>query len=113
MTNTEQGATAPGTLTVKQMALWLQEGYAPLPVWSTQLGGNVDASAETNLYVDGGVDFGQRQWSAQGTWGLFWRHGEAVRLEELMNGARRFKDVREASICQGYDSASSAALPIC
>ena len=60
------------------------------------------------VYTDGGVDMGQRCWTAQATWGLYLKDGDPAAVEEALRGAAHTEEKDEG--CIAYGQAMGPAL---
>ena len=60
------------------------------------------------VYTDGGVDMGQRCWTAQATWGLYLKDGDPAAVEEALRGAAHTEQKAEG--CVAYGQAMGPAL---
>ena len=66
-----QHHSAVTDLSVRQLCLWLHGDFAACPSWEVSPCVGM-APSDVNIYTDGGLELGKLDWTASGTWGLYW-----------------------------------------
>ena len=71
------------TRTARQVGEWIQGGFQQLPTWE-QLPIYGARPADINVYLDGGVELGQKTWTSIGAWGMYVPQGTTVQMCKQM-----------------------------